>query len=125
MKKRHRVYDGRRMKTYNGVKKFDYIHIVEKILGYKLPVGSCIHHIDGNNRNNDNTNLVVCQDLSYHNLLHRRYTAYKECGNAHWRKCAYCKKYDDPNNMYITAKVACHRSCANEYNKKLYHKNKG
>lgn len=74
--------------------------VTEKALGKFLPKKAIVHHINSNRLDDNNTNLVVCESIEYHNLLHRRSEAYKICGNANWRKCRYCGKYDDPKNMY-------------------------
>jgi len=77
--------------------------IAQKILGKKLPVGAVVHHVDKNKINNVPSNLVICQDQSYHLILHAREIVLKLSGHAHYRKCSYCKEYDDPINM------SCHR----------------
>lgn len=51
---------------------FQHTLVVEKALGKSLPDGAVVHHIDGNGLNNKNSNLVICQDRAYHNLLHAR-----------------------------------------------------
>ena len=90
---------------------------VEAALGRILPPRSVIHHIDLNSHNNANSNLVLCEDQSYHTLIHRRARALRACGNAEWLKCPICKKYDSPENMYVcykddgTPKFGRHREC--------------
>lgn len=71
-----------------------YIILAEKIIGKQLPPKAVIHHFTENQ-------LVICQNQAYHKLLHQREMAYKECGNANWLKCKYCKEYDDPSNLYL------------------------
>jgi hypothetical protein len=73
----------------------------EKALGKILPNKAVIHHVDGNRHNNKNENIVICDSQSYHLLIHQRARAYNACGNAKWLRCRYCKKYDDPKNLYI------------------------
>lgn len=73
--------------------------VAERALGKPLPLKAVVHHIDENRRNNDPSNLVVCPDNKYHRLIHQRLEAMKASGHYHWRKCPYCKKYDDPVNM--------------------------
>ena len=93
--------------------------IVERILGRALPKGVEIHHVDGNGRNNEKSNLVVCPNHSYHSLLHMRSEALGACGDANWRKCRFCKKWDAPEKLAFwkrkspSGQVIAHRVCAN------------
>lgn len=96
-----------------------YILVAEKILGKPLPKAAVIHHVDENTSNDENVNLVICENDTYHKLLHQRIRALKSCGHVSWRKCWICKKYDDPSNLYIrTYKpqggCVCHRQCKSE-----------
>jgi len=92
-----------------------YIVVAERALGKTLPPGVIIHHVDGNQTNDTNTNLVICENTKYHHLLHVREKALKECGHANWKKCWICQKYDDPKNLYIASRgnpirhLKCHR----------------
>lgn len=96
----------------------EHVLIAEKILGRKLPFKACVHHVSDNKYDNTNSNLVICQDGSYHALLHARKRALLESGNANYRKCCYCHKYDSIENMY-RGKIGngWHRKCRNKYNK--------
>ena len=95
-----------------------YIHkailLGEKALGKPLPLGAEMHHVNGIKDDDSSGNHVICQDRAYHMLLHQRMRALKVCGNAKWMKCAYCKQYDDPANMYVRKSGSCqawHRKC--------------
>jgi len=59
--------------------------------------------------------LVACEDESYHQILHQRRIALDACGHAHWRKCCYCYKYDDPVNMIPRGRGFNHKPCKNKY----------
>jgi len=87
-------------KQRNGVRVFDHVVIAETVLGKPLPAGAVIHHVNEIRAENKNTNLVICQDRAYHNLLHARMRALKSCGNANWKPCRCCKKHDDIKNLH-------------------------
>lgn len=98
-----------------------YRQVVEAILGYTLPPGAVVHHIDGDRTNNRPSNLVVCPDEAYHNLLHMRQEAQDACGNPNWLKCYVCKSYDSPDKLLAVRKAGrrvttfYHAACRNEY----------
>lgn len=93
---------------------YEHILIAEKALGKKLPKEARVHHIDGNGKNNSNTNLVICPNESYHKLLHIRQTALDACGNASWRKCTHCQQHDKVTNLKKLPSLSesyYHRAC--------------
>ena len=94
---------------------YRYMLIAEKSLGKPLPTGTQIHHIDENASNDEPKNLIICEDRSYHKLLHRRKRALETCGHASWRKCGFCHEYDKPENLYINKNNTKHSKCDNEY----------
>ncbi|MCK4822276.1 HNH endonuclease [bacterium] len=100
----------------------EHILLAEKALGKSLPPKTDVHHADANTENNSNSNLVIWEGRSYHALLHRRTNALIACDHANWRKCLYCKEWDEPQNMYVNARYAYHRNCKNEDQKNRYHK---
>ena len=92
---------------------FNYILVAEKALGKYLPLDAVVHHVDGNPTNDHPTNLVVCEDKSYHRLLHCRQRAHRESGNANWRLCYICHTYDAPENLKLNpaSRASYHRTC--------------
>ena len=100
----------------------EHVLIVERALGHPLPANAVIHHVNRNNADNRNSNLVICQDSSYHKLIHLRMIALKACGHSDWRRCAYCKRWDSPDNLVtISCGRSYHGHCVNENNIKRYH----
>lgn len=99
----------------------DSVIVAESAIGKYLPKGAVVHHVDGDRKNNSNSNLVVCENEDYHKLIEKRARAYKACGHANWLKCPYCGKYDDPKNMYLfytnrsTTPSGRHNKCLVEY----------
>jgi len=91
---------------------FEHRLIAEKILGKTLPKYARTHHYG---LKDENKKIVLCQDDSYHSILHRRTRAYNACGHAYWQKCPFCKTWDDPVNMYVYGRHARHRQCLREY----------
>lgn len=60
-------------RAHSGTSKvYEHILKAEKALGKELPEKAQVHHINHNPLNNKNSNLVICQDQSYHFLLHVR-----------------------------------------------------
>jgi len=74
---------------------------VEGVVGRLLKTTEDVHH------HTDGT-LIACESRTYHHLLHRRTKALAACGHANWRKCNYCKEYDDPENMTVYPILAKH-----------------
>lgn len=74
-----------------------YILQAEKALGKFLPMTAVVHHLDGNARNNVNSNLVICESQSYHVFLHGRMRAWRACGHASWYRCQSCKEWRAPD----------------------------
>lgn len=102
-----------------GKKRYDHVLKVEQIIGRKLPSKAVIHHINGNPSDNSNSNLVICENQSYHMLLHHRETALRSCGRASWKRCWICKQYDDPINMIVRPSgEAYHKTCQRESERK-------
>ena len=89
-----------------------HILVAEKALGKRLPKGAIVHHIDEDRTNDLPSNLVICPDSAYHQLLHRRKRAIVACGHADWRKCQICKKYSPENELKIySSGVKWHSAC--------------
>lgn len=72
-----------------------HVAIAETALGKRLPRGAEVHHVDGDKDNNRNANLVICQDNTYHKLLHIRAEVVRAGGNPNTnrvcRPCGQCK----------------------------------
>lgn len=90
-----------------------------------LRVEEQVHHIDGNNKNNSNDNLVVCPDQAYHDLIELRTKALGACGHADWRPCIHCRTYSPLHFLKDYAAIGAphkyaHPSCRNEYKRLAY-----
>lgn len=44
---------------------------------------------------------------------------------ADWRKCHYCKQYDDPDHLSLSGSSAYHQICANSYSRERYARVRG
>jgi hypothetical protein len=94
-----------------------YRYIAEKVLGRKLKSTEVVHH-------HGHQQLVLCQDESYHKLLHIRTAAYKVTGDVNKRKCVFCKKYDSLANLTLRvskeqSKLYYHEACEGPYRAKF------
>lgn len=88
--------------------------VAERALGRPIPSGVVVHHVNEDRQDNRPGNLVICQDQSYHQLIHRRSRALRACGHAGWLLCRFCKQYEDPANMHVSRArpwQAHHREC--------------
>lgn len=72
----------------------EHVRVAERTIGRSLPEGAHVHHVDGNRLNNEPSNLVVCPDARYHNLLHYRQRALEATGDANAVYCRYCKQWE-------------------------------
>ncbi len=111
-------------RTHSGAY-YPYVAAAEKVLGRRLKWPEEVHHLDGNEENDANHNLVICPDRAYHKLLHVRLRAYQACGNGDYRKCVLCGAYDDQKNLANKDKSRpsgkfVHRSCDSAWHKKRY-----
>ncbi len=100
---------------------FEHVLVAERAFGKYIDSNHPIHHCDENRSNNSNSNLVICEDVAYHKLIHRRLKAYKATGNPDFRKCGFCQKWDSPDALCVrsagqgSGEPAVHNSCKNLY----------
>lgn len=92
----------------------EHTRVAELALGHKLPKGAEIHHVNEIRWDNRPSNLVICENRRYHQLLHLRAEALKATGDPSKRRCVYCREWDDLENLYIR-ECALHRSCKAAY----------
>lgn len=106
-----------------------FLHVVaaEDMMGGELPDKMDVHHLDGNKRNNEPGNLMVCS-RGYHVEMHLREKAMEACGNTWYRRCWYCGQWDDPARLKGNSSGKVHVACKAKYSKErsgaYYLKNK-
>jgi hypothetical protein len=82
----------------------------EKDIGrYLLPTESVHHHYFSKG----GYILAICKNQHEHSEMHICEEAFRYCGHYNWRKCTYCKEYDDPKNMSIGKQCNYHKHCVN------------
>lgn len=73
---------------------YEHVLVAERALGHYLPPGALVHHVDENRKHNANRNLVICQDIAYHKLLHYRLKVLRAGGNPNTEKfCGDCRTF--------------------------------
>lgn len=100
------------------------ILVAEKALGKHLPIGAVIHHVNGIKNDDRPENLVICENQSYHHLLHERMKAKQATGDPHKRRCKLCKAWDIPDSLKRTGDSWVHPKCNKEYHREYYLKNR-
>ena len=103
----------------NGERMREHILIAEKTLGKFLPPRAEVHHINEIKYDNRHVNLVICENKSYHRLLHRRRNALLACGNVNALKCVHCGQWD--LEIVERGHARYHRVCAALLAKKRRH----
>jgi hypothetical protein len=93
----------------------------EKALGRPLPTGCEVHHANGTKR--ADSPLVICQDNSYHKLLHNRMRIKAAGGDPNTQKlCSRCKQlkprseFNIQRNFTVDGLDYFCRSCVSEKN---------
>jgi len=78
-------------------KKNEYEHrmIIEDVLGKPLKKEWRTHHVDEDKTNNDHSNIVLCENHSYHRMLHRRMKALRATGNPNMVRCSLCGEWKE------------------------------
>ena len=89
----------------------EHILIAEQVLGRLLPEKAVVHHHNENRAENKHTNLVICENESYHKHLHIRMRALRATGNPRLRKCKICKEWDIPENLMVDEWRRYHARC--------------
>lgn len=106
--------DGYIMIKISGKYEMEHRLQAEKAMGKSLPLKAVVHH-------HTKTQLVICEDSRYHNLIHKRTRAYIASGHADWLLCRHCKNHDDPKNLSVSGKLVYHKSCEAVYQRDRYH----
>ena len=86
---------------------------VSGMLGRELGLHEVLHH-------HTDRVLILCANEAQHRRIHQEMDAVKACGYKDWRRCKFCGKYDNPDNLYIGGRNrndAYHRECSNKYRK--------
>ena len=117
-------------------KKALYVHrvVMEERLGRALEKGECVHHLDGDCRNNDPENLALASSHKEHAELEQETRALAAGAPKHYRRCRYCKEHDHQDEMTETLQknhtktgtaLYYHRRCAAAYQRGRRERNKG
>lgn len=89
--------------TVNGRVRLAHRVIAERVLGKPLPRKAQVHHVDGDRSNNVHSNLVICEDGAYHQLLHNRQRALDATGDASAVRCGDCGWWVKPETDHDAA----------------------
>jgi hypothetical protein len=94
---------------------YNYRLEVEETLGRYLLPTEIVHH---EFLPNGSYFLIVCRNQREHSFIHMFSEAARKCGNPSWRRCSFCKEYDDLKNLSNNTKGTYHTACQRKYYKK-------
>lgn len=74
----------------------EHLLVAEQALGRAIAEEHPVHHVNEDRADNVGRNLVLCESQGYHNLIHQRSRALRECGHADWLRCTICHRHGPP-----------------------------
>jgi hypothetical protein len=101
--------------------------VIEMALGRALPKKHIVHHVNGDRHDNRPCNLVACESIGYHKLLHNRERSLRETGDPNQYKCAKCNTWKPVDGFYekhaaYLPQGTC-KHCRREMQRQYYSKN--
>jgi len=93
-----------------------HVRIAETALGKPLPLGAQVHHLNEDGTDNRNNNLVICEDLAYHRLLHVRTRIVRAGGDPDKERiCGRCRRvkpFAEMSRARNEVRGICRQCCA-------------
>ncbi len=98
-----------------------HTRVVERLIGKRLPANAVIHHFDEDRKNNNPSNLVVCENQDYHRLLHARKRVLNSGGNPKTEKvCSRCGLVKAKTEFHKSKRMDGYRIYCKDCQSKIY-----